>query len=423
MPFLTDLDERAEVKGSRDPLGLVPLWSKLGREVVGNLTTVTNSVRGFTTLLVGLELAEIIRDELRGDAPPALDVFLRVEQLAGYARYRMHGGSDIRGYRRVARRLNESRRIRISAATEHQILSNQKIYGLWGLFTVASRASGLLEPGEARLHPDARAFVERHYFPYLGNGRGVKALVDRLRRSSFDIQTDGRDAGLLDGLGRMHEPRLRKDESVFYRDHLAWGGPRDSTSGKQRVLAELLACITTPEFGFPEFKALQKAAHRNEDLASPLQRIGWVEALIAPASLLFGFLQTRHRQSMDSVARELAVTWERPLRLDLGGLGSLEDAIAAALQSPPEAALWMELADALSRSTYRRAIELLIAINASVMRRRHGAAPWITTERGMIQVHLADEGTKLLPVAEAEEHWRSTYFINSLWRIAREVQA
>src|SRR5687767_13479599 len=87
MPFLTDLDERAEVKGSRDPLGLVPLWSKLGREVVGNLTTVTTSVRGFTTVLVGLEIAEIIRDHLRGEAPPAIDVFLRVEQLAGYARY------------------------------------------------------------------------------------------------------------------------------------------------------------------------------------------------------------------------------------------------------------------------------------------------------------------------------------------------
>jgi hypothetical protein len=56
MPFLTDLDERAEVKGSKDPLGLVPIWSKFGREVVGNLTTVTGSVRNFTTLLVATEL-------------------------------------------------------------------------------------------------------------------------------------------------------------------------------------------------------------------------------------------------------------------------------------------------------------------------------------------------------------------------------
>ena len=62
MPFLTELDERAQVKGSRDPLGLVPLWSRFGREVVGNLTTVTNSVRGFTTLLIGFELADMLRE-------------------------------------------------------------------------------------------------------------------------------------------------------------------------------------------------------------------------------------------------------------------------------------------------------------------------------------------------------------------------
>jgi hypothetical protein len=50
-PFLTDLDSRAAVKGSRDPLGIQPIWTRLGRHVVGNLTTVSNSVRDFTTLL------------------------------------------------------------------------------------------------------------------------------------------------------------------------------------------------------------------------------------------------------------------------------------------------------------------------------------------------------------------------------------
>ncbi|MCA9647328.1 MAG: hypothetical protein KC492_41850, partial [Myxococcales bacterium] len=54
MHFLTEIDPRAAVTGSRDPLGLQPIWSALGRELVGNLTTVTTSVRGFTTLMLGL---------------------------------------------------------------------------------------------------------------------------------------------------------------------------------------------------------------------------------------------------------------------------------------------------------------------------------------------------------------------------------
>lgn len=38
VPFLTEIDARAEVKGSRDPLGLVPIWSHFGRRVVGDPT-------------------------------------------------------------------------------------------------------------------------------------------------------------------------------------------------------------------------------------------------------------------------------------------------------------------------------------------------------------------------------------------------
>ena len=52
--FLTELDPRAKIRGSRDPLGIQAIWAGLGQEVIGNLTTVTDSVRGFTTLLVGL---------------------------------------------------------------------------------------------------------------------------------------------------------------------------------------------------------------------------------------------------------------------------------------------------------------------------------------------------------------------------------
>jgi hypothetical protein len=144
MPFLTELDERAEVKGSRDPLGLVPVWSKFGRKVVGNLTTGTGTVRGFTTLLVGLEIADMLREQLRNDAPASIDTFLKFEQLAGYARLKCQKDKEIRGYRRVLRRLNEGRRIRISADSAAQILSNQKTYGLWGLFTAPARSSGLL---------------------------------------------------------------------------------------------------------------------------------------------------------------------------------------------------------------------------------------------------------------------------------------
>jgi len=58
VPFLTGIDPEAAVKGSRDPLGLQTIWIRLGGLVVGNLTTVSTSVRDFTTLILGYYFAE-----------------------------------------------------------------------------------------------------------------------------------------------------------------------------------------------------------------------------------------------------------------------------------------------------------------------------------------------------------------------------
>src|SRR4051794_30905408 len=112
MYFLTDLDPNVDVKGSRDPLGFQPIWTALGRRLVAHLTTVTTSLRGFSVLLLGLEFAERVLEAKSGSDHDArekerLACFLRFEQLAAYARYVTHETTDIRGFRRVKRRLQE----------------------------------------------------------------------------------------------------------------------------------------------------------------------------------------------------------------------------------------------------------------------------------------------------------------------------
>jgi hypothetical protein len=61
--FLTLEDPRAKIQGSRDPLGAQPVWSGFGRKLVSNLTTVSNSVRGFTVLLLGHYFGERLIEE------------------------------------------------------------------------------------------------------------------------------------------------------------------------------------------------------------------------------------------------------------------------------------------------------------------------------------------------------------------------
>ncbi len=140
VPFLTDLDSRAAVKGSRDPLGIQQIWTRLGRYVVGNLTTVSNSVRDFTTLLLGYYFAAPLADQLGPGTE--LGPFLKWEQLAAYARATVNKDFAFRGTERVRKRLSEGSRVTLSDDRGHQILSDQQTYGLWGLYTQPARASG-----------------------------------------------------------------------------------------------------------------------------------------------------------------------------------------------------------------------------------------------------------------------------------------
>jgi len=224
-------------------------------------------------------------------------------------------------------------------------------------------------------------------------------------------------------VAKMHGRRLRVGERAFYHHHLAHGGPAETTGGRQPALAEILGTVEAPEFGFEELRVVQKHARTHEDLASALARIEVLEHLIAPAALVFGFLQDRDRQAVTGVARQLAETWGRPLRLDLSGLRALQPEIGLALRSPEEAQLWLDLAHAFTDENYARVVEVLVAVNASVMSRRHGAAAWIAIEGGRLRVRLMDERAELTTVEEAENRWRSTYFINALWRVCREVAA
>src|SRR5690554_5200042 len=85
-PFLTDVDPEIAVKGSIDPLGLLPLWSRYARQVVGNLSLVASSARGFTTLLLGYHLARRLVDERELPEARLIELFLKFEQLTAYSR-------------------------------------------------------------------------------------------------------------------------------------------------------------------------------------------------------------------------------------------------------------------------------------------------------------------------------------------------
>ena len=109
--FLTLEDPRARVKGSRDPLGVQTIWAAFARHLIANLTTVTDSLRGFTVLLLGRYFGERLLKDGKIEEGDVIDVFLRVEQVCGYARCLAPdddaaGAGRVLGIERVKRRIS-----------------------------------------------------------------------------------------------------------------------------------------------------------------------------------------------------------------------------------------------------------------------------------------------------------------------------
>jgi hypothetical protein len=426
-PFLTELDQRAAVKGSRDPLGIQQIWTRLGRRLVGNLTTVSDSPRDFAITLLGYYFAE----QIAVDTQPGTELatFLKWEQLASYTRATLNQDYGFRGTERVRRRLSEGTSVTLSDDRAHQILSNQKIYGLWGLYSMPSRASGLLHDDPARLTSAARDFIERTYLPLLADdcGSDGRRIREMLRPRAKRVDIHGSDATVVKAIARVLRKTLTAKERKFYRDHLLHGGPEDGTHGLQRQLAESLNETLGDDtfmWSVARINSLSKLARsRGKDwhpLSHHLSRIAACESVLAPASMLFTHLLGLDGKSLDSTTKRLRDSWGEGLRtVDHVAFSEIGNDIGGG--DPQESDRWIAIAETTARGRYQKLIELLMAQNKTVMSAR-GGAPWLENRAGKLHVRFRDEQGQLPTREQLPYLWRFPYFLESLRRVATAVK-
>ena len=305
--FFTLEDPNAKIKGSRDPLGAQPIWTAFGRHVVTNLTTQTNSTRGFTILLLGRYLAEQAIEDGRIGRELALDAFLRFEQIGAYVRHAAHGvGGEIRGIERVRSRLREHRGlVPIAADPDGYILGDQRVNGLWGLFSVSARVSGLIPDGPVGLTPEANEFVELQYLPALQPAMG---RLSRLVARGGKLDTRAPD-GVFGALSRVLSESFTGEEQHFYGQYLRDGlHVRNAPPGRQQRFRELLdhVDLATPSGRSGVVRLYELARPVDRDLAYRLDRIVRTEAVLAPAMTLFDFMLTCHNRQLGNSA-----TWRK----------------------------------------------------------------------------------------------------------------
>lgn len=422
--FLTLEDPNARIHGSRDPLGVQPVWSAFGRKVVTNLTTVTTSIRGFTVLLLGRLCAEKMIAKGTAGEQDALSIFLKVEQICSYARHITHEvDSDIRGIERVQRFYKEHKpNVPIYDDARGMILSDQKVYGLWGLYSVSARVSGIIADGPVGLTDFAREFAERNYWPTLQTAENK--LFKLLKEGGF-LRTHNNDS-VFGSISDLLPPTLTAAEAEFYAQSL-----RDAVHVKdlpaakrQPFFADLLkehADLDQPTRR-AEIQSLAAAARRSEDaIAQGLEKILRLEALFAPAEALFDYLQTQGGQGPADVATHIRDHWG-------GSVPNLATPLEDILPEIKEVVgsdlggVMLRCDQALGAGAYEDAIDALLEWNKLVMAGRK-AAPWVQMTSGKLDVRYRGQERGLPGGDDLPELWKNPYFIDALKSIIHELES
>ncbi len=366
--FLILEDPRAKVQGSRDPLGVQPIWARFGRDVVTNLTTVSRMVRGFTVVLLGRYFGERLLEEGQVEEDEIVPVFLRFEQIAAYARYLRNPEDSydiVLGITRVTRLLDEYNGIvPIQDDPTGWILSDQKIYGLWGLYSVPARVSGLLADGPVGLTPWARAFVEQNYLPSLGHV--YDKLLDLVRDGGQLNTRQGQQ--LFEWVARLLTSEFSQAERTFYGEALrdAQQVTRTEAAERQRQLADLMRRTCQPDSAMGR-EALDKLARAAEfagytALANRLHRILRLEATLAPAGALFNLMLARNGQPPTAIATQLRDCWGREVPHLSGSIEPLLPEMHHAA-SKAQVQHMQHCDQAMAHGVYEEAIRALIAWN------------------------------------------------------------
>lgn len=410
MVFLSLLDERLKPKGSRDPLGFEQVWTKFGREVVGNLTTITNSLENFAAALLGFHWAnELNQGGNENDKHKLISsTFLQYEQLSAYLRYQGNSTS-IMGITRVKSRVDDEsqKKFNLGTSSKETILSDQVGYGLWGFYSSASRDSGLIHGNERELTSKGLEIVQL-IESKLDKSRLIK-LIEQSNVTRSDIE-------------RLSEQYLAaiNDHEVASQLVLALmkgGSNSDNTTNlqyelwqktQQLVSEQGIDSLASKHLGifFEKLKSLGLSDRLNHKLAD----IEKVETVLVALNHVFHYCRINDGKHIEEINQKLLGQGYHFDHLP-EQLPSLEiqnkDRIQQALTS-------------LREYDFKSVIYKVAELNKKVMGDRQGA-PWIEVDgKKLLKVRMKQEKFKLYKQEDLLKHWDYDYFIGSFLDISKK---
>lgn len=394
-------DDRARPKGSRDPLGAEATWSSLGRQIVGNLTTVTANLDNFIVALLCCHFA----NQNQSDPELIQEHYLRAEQVAAYLK--LAAGAREPGFLGITRASKnfERDRIVLGIAAEAQLLASQAGYGLWGLYSSALEGADLISGATRRLTKKGEVLIQEIVTEFgLPNWNSFCNIA-----SAANL-----DKGAATNLAPMFisaigSPTLRQTvvEALI-------AAQRDCA-----LQAELFRLATSyltekADWTISDFcNWILSHSEVTSELKTAMLRISSIDPLLDLADAVMSWLLGKNGEQMDTVAQTLQLHVQK-LQFDDDWQNELELPHRTFLKRFQAAAL---VGDASA------IIQLLMAQNKTLMNARGGAA-WIDLDGRNLAVRVKnDKPQDISKLGSPSSNWRYTYFIGAFLAIAQQGMA
>jgi len=418
--FLTALAPDARIKGSRDPLGLLPVWSRIGRKLIRNVTTVSGDLRGWTTLLLCVGMVRRLKDEGKLPADEQDEVFFRAEQFIAYSRLHAGHTEEIRGITRARSHyddaLGSGRGLRLGTSTERRILGSQRSAGVWGQISASAEASGLVDRRRMVLVRAAADTWAKLWWPSLeDHWKTIQAvLLDKKAFRPFSNTGDDQAAKAIAGL---LTPTLSAQEHSLVQDHILHGD-RPASDDQALLVDAWVSFGPDKPLDLAQTQLLVDLARTRGagGVADKLQDIIHAEHLLGPTELLFRWLLTQDRQSVEDVVAQL--------HRSLEPLGFAEKALDELIGPPAEASyqgiemprLLADIRTALVVGDWARAVPTLVELNARIMKCR-GGAPWVYLRDGKLDVRLGEDTAALPHAGAVKDRLVHSYYLDPMRRL------
>lgn len=371
MYFITKQDPNYIIKGSRDPLGFQVIWQNTARQLIPNLSTVSNNIIDFQVMC----LANYFKLEHRLEEQEYRLIFSRMEKLFGYVRFAKNHKLGFNGVDKI-RKLYQNAKSELKLSDDVEILSNQRAYGIWGKYNRPFQECGLIQD------EDMMDVVKQK----VNSNSNSKKILEKLfpfnnQQNNFIIKKD-----VLENLNHLIEKPTNKEKELF-TDKLLRDKFNNSLLKEFNNNPELLK--------LNPYQTIQQIRSKstNNDLIEILDKISRTEQILCPLNRVFRHLQTKASWTISEIEKDENIA-SVPKNIDDTGLD-----------------------DKLKRLNYILKKDNLEMVNGIVNQNKEvtelrKSAAWMEFNENRLEVNLNDGGFPLHTI-NVNTDYDNSYFLDS----------